>query len=139
MSSVPADQDVWDDNGRMVRHSYTKDARAKHSIIVAVKRYDREVISQHQHDHTSIQSLLWYIACKKMPRSITKVFESAMAALPRSNWNTKRADSEAISNISIRAGEVDLESTTGPGSLELGAPSGVCVSQYSKYVSLVEL
>ena len=43
-----------------------------------------------------------------------------MAGLPRSNWNTKRVDGGAISNISIKAGEVDLEFTTGPGGLELG-------------------
>ena len=46
-----------------------------------------------------------------------------MAGLPRSNWNTKRVDSEAISNISIKAGDVDLQFTTGPGGLELGTPS----------------
>ena len=35
--------------------------------------------------------------------------------------------------------KLDLESMTRPGSLELGAPSAVCASQYFKYVSLVEL
>ena len=131
-----------DDNGRMVQHSYTKGARGEYPITAAVnieKHYDLEGISQHQHDHVSIQSLLWNLARKKMPRSITKAFESAMAGRPRSNWNTKRVDSEAISNISIKAGDIDLEFTTGPGGLELGPPSGVCASQYSKDVSLVEL
>lgn len=116
----------------MVQHSYTKGARGKHPITAAVnieKRYDPEVISQHQHDHASIQCLFWNLARKKMPHSISEAFESAMAGLPRSNWNTKRVDSEAISNISIKAGATDLEFTTGPGSLELGPPSGVCASQ----------
>ena len=124
-----------DDNGRMVHHSYTKGARGNYPITAAVnieKRYDPEMISQHQHDHVSIQSLLWNLARKKMPRSITTAFENAMAGLPRSNWNTKRVDSESISNISIKAGDIDLEFTTGPGGLELGPPSGVCASQYSK-------
>ncbi|KAL6713528.1 hypothetical protein ACLMJK_008993 [Lecanora helva] len=123
-----------DDMGIMVQHGYSVQ-KTKTGLEVAapnnvLKSHDARELSLQQHALVSMQSLIWNVALKKVPREVIQRFESAMDQTLRDDWNLKKRDNHPISNISFKAGDIDLELS----GLELGPPSGLCFTRYARYI-----
>ena len=117
--------------GKMVQHSYTtgprKDQTFDAARNISIESLSEEELRQHTHKIVSFHSLIWNVAKAKLPPTAIADFEKSMEGLPRCDWNMRGDRVE--SNISIRAGEEDLEFS----GLALGPPSGVCSRHYARY------
>lgn len=116
----------------MVMHAYTAGERSDPSFGPARNlpgnKYTAEELSHHQHYMTSAQALFWNVAMKKIPQTVIDDFHNATENLPRADWNLQGQDTAPTPNISVKAGETDLEFS----GLALGPPCGVCSSRYAR-------
>lgn len=120
--------------GKMVQHSYTtgskKDQTFDAARNISIQSLSNDELRQHTHKIVYFHTLIWNVAKAKLPPTAIADFENSMEGLPRCDWNMRGEPVQ--SNISIKAGEEDLEFS----GLALGPPSGVCSRHYARYLPI---